>query len=195
MSLEELKNDMLGCSRCSHCKWTPMLQVKSWRYAKLCPSVDRYNFHAYSGGGKMIIGTSLLQERSQLTDELAEIIYRCQLCGACQVSCQTYRDDIDVADVLLELRAKCVEEGYVLPEHLDIVESMKREDNTLGMLKADRGNWAKDIDAPDINKFKVDALFHAGFNDPYGEEVSSKAGGWRTLLRQNGVNVGIAGKE
>ena len=132
MSLAGLKRDMEGCSRCSHCKWTPHLQIKSWRFAKGCPSVDRYNFHAYSGGGKLSMANSILDQRSELTDAVAEVVYRCQLCGACQVACQAYRDDIDLADVLLEFRATCVQEGFVLPEHLDIIESMKREDNTLG---------------------------------------------------------------
>src|SRR4030042_1976609 len=191
--LATLKSDMEGCSRCSHCKWVPMAQIKSWRFAKICPSVDRYNFHAYSGGGKLIASNSILEGRSEVTDPVMEIVYRCQLCGACQVSCQAYRDDIDLADVLLALRAKCVTEGYVLPEHLLMIESMKKEDNTLGLLKADRGVWAKDLDLIDINTQKVEVLFHAGCRYSYDEDLRSSVRNWVRLFRNAGVDLGAAG--
>jgi hypothetical protein len=49
MALVDYLRDMEGCSRCSSCKWVPFNQVKSWRFAKNCPSITRHNFHAYSG--------------------------------------------------------------------------------------------------------------------------------------------------
>ena len=150
MALQDMERDMAGCSRCSSCKWIPQNQVKSWRFAAGCPSIARFNFHAYSGSGKMITGLSLLQGRSELNDDVAEIVYRCQLCGSCQVSCQVYRDDIDLSDVLLELRARCVEDGHLLVEHMQMLESMKKEDNPLGMPKAERGDWMEGLDLPDI---------------------------------------------
>jgi len=172
-----------------------MLQIKSWRFAKVCPSIDRYNLHAYSGSGKMIIGTSLLEGRSELNDNITEIIYKCQLCGACQVSCQAYRDDIDLADVLLELRAKCVEEGFVIPEHLEMIDSMKREDNPMGMLKRDRGDWAKGLDIPNINNQKVDVLFHAGCRYSYDEDLQDITRTAVMILKNAGIDVGIAGND
>ncbi len=195
IELKDLQRDMQGCSRCSNCKWVPHLQIKSWRYAKVCPSVDRFHFHAYAGSGKMIIANSLLEGRSELTDVISDVVYRCQLCGACQVSCQAYRDDIDLADVLLGLRAQCVQEGFVLPEHLEMIESMKREDNTLGLLKVDRGQWAEGLDIPDINTTRVEVLFHAGCRFSYDEDLTGVARAAVGLLREAGVDVGIAGRD
>lgn len=194
-NLAALKKDMEACSRCSLCKWVPMAQVKSWRFAKMCPSVDRYNFHIYSGGGKMIAANSVMEERSELNDAVADIVYNCQLCGACQVACQAYRDEIDLADVLLEFRAKCVEEGYVVAEHLAMLESMKKEDNTLGMKKQDRGDWADGLDIPNVNTQEVEVLFHAGCQFSYDEELRDTARAWVTLLKNAGTDLGIAGKE
>ncbi len=195
MSLEDLRRDMEGCSRCSHCKWVPHLQIKSLRFATMCPSVQRYNFHAYSGGGKMNMAISILEGRSELTEAVSEVVYRCQLCGACQVACQAYRDDIDLADVLLEFRATCVQEGFVLPEHLDMIESMKREDNTLGMRKADRGEWAAGVDVPDIHSGKVEVLYHAGCRYSYDQDLGHVARKGIEILRKAGVDIGIAGKD
>lgn len=195
MSLLELERDIRGCSRCTLCRYVPLPQTKSWRFAKVCPSTDRYGFHAYSGSGKMITGLSLMEKRSELNDDVADIINKCQLCGACQVSCQAYRDDIDLNDVLLELRAKCVEEGFVTPEHLDMLESLKRQDNTQGKLKADRGKWAEGLDIPNINEQRVDVLFHTGCMYSYDESLRDTIRGIAGLLIESGVNFGIAGND
>lgn len=40
MALEEWQATMARCSRCSYCKWIPLDQIKSWRFAKGCPSVE-----------------------------------------------------------------------------------------------------------------------------------------------------------
>ncbi len=195
MRLKELQNDMEGCSRCSSCKWVPFNQIKSWRFAKNCPSVTRYNFHAYSGSGKMIMANSILQNRSEMNDDIADIVYHCQLCGACDAACKAYRDDIDINEVLLELRAYCVENGFVLPEHLDVVESMKREDNTLGELKKDRGNWAEGLVLKNINEEKADVMFHAGCRFSYDPALRDTIRGIARMLLDAGVDLGIAGRE
>lgn len=195
MSLKDYANDMYGCSRCSLCKWVPQNQVKSWRFAKGCPSMDRYNFHAYSGSGRMIMGMSILDERSVLNDAVAEILYKCQMCGLCQVSCCAVRDDIDLTDVMYEERALCVEEGFLIPEHMEFIESMKKEDNTLGRLKADRGKWADGLDVPNVNTNKVDYLFHAGCRYSYEDDLMETGRTAVNLLKRAGLNVGIAGKE
>ena len=186
---------MMGCSRCSACKWVPYNQTKSWRYGRNCPSISKYNFQAYAGSGKMILANSILQGRSELTDALADVVYKCQLCGACDSACKAYRDDIDLTEVMLELRAHCVEQGFMIPEHMDIIDSMKREDNTLGELKANRGDWADGLDVKDVNKEQVEVLFHAGCRYSYDPDLRETVRGAVKLLRKAGVDVGIAGKD
>ena len=195
MSLNDYANDMYGCSRCSLCKWIPQNQIKSWRFARGCPSMDRYHFHAFSGSGRMIMGMSILDGRSEFNDAVAQIIYQCQMCGSCQVSCSAARDDIDLTDVMYEERARCVEEGFLIPQHMEFIESMKKENNTLGRLKADRGNWANGLDVPNINTQKVEYLFHAGCRYSYDEDLMETGRTTINLLKKSGLNVGIAGKE
>lgn len=195
MALSDYKRDMEGCSRCSSCKWVPYNQIKSWRFAKNCPSICRYNFHAYSGSGKMIIGNSILEGRSELSEAVAEIIYRCQLCGACDTACKVYRDDIDLTEVLLELRAYCVEQGELLVEHMALIDALKREDNVLGEPKARRGEWAQGLPLKDINSERCEVLFHAGCRYSYDPDLRDTARSAVQLLLSAGVEVGIAGAE
>lgn len=195
MALSDYKRDMEGCSRCSSCKWVPFNQIKSWRFAKNCPSICRYNFHAYSGSGRMIIGNSILEGRSELNEAVAEIVFRCQLCGACDTACKVYRDDIDLTEVLLELRSHCVESGQLLVEHMAVIDALKREDNVLGEPKARRGEWAQGLPVKDINKEACEVLFHAGCRYSYDPDLRDTVRGAVSLLLAAGVEVGIAGAE
>ena len=63
MALEDYRNDMEMCCRCSHCKFIPLEKVQGLPNSNICPSISRYNFHAYSGGGRMGIGVALLEGR------------------------------------------------------------------------------------------------------------------------------------
>lgn len=195
MALADYMNDMIGCSRCSSCKWIPFNQVKSWRFAKGCPSIERFGFQAYSGSGRMIIGLSTLEERSKLNDDVVDIIYRCQLCGACDMACKVYRDDIDLTEVLLELRAHCVEEGLLVIEHMAMMDALKRENNMLGEPKGARGDWSEGLQLKDINTGKADVLFHAGCRFSYDADLRGTLKGAVRLLEETGADVGVAGVE
>lgn len=194
MTLAEYQRDMEGCSRCSSCKWVPFNQIKSWRFAKNCPAITRYNFHAYSGSGKMLMGLSMAHGRSELTEGVAEIIYKCQLCGACDAACKVYRDDIDLTEVLLELRARCVEEGESMIEHMVMIDALKKDDNTLGGPKEKRGEWAEGLQLKDVNTQPAEVLFHAGCRYSYDPDLRHIVRGVANLLLDAGVDVGIAGK-
>ena len=195
MALSDYLRDVQGCSRCSSCKWVPFNQIKSRRFAKNCPSICRYNFQAYSGSGKMMIANSLLCGRSELNDTVTEIIYRCQLCGACDTACKVYRDDMDPTEVLLELRSCCIEQGQLIVEHMAMIDALKREDNVLGEPKAKRGEWAEGLAIKDINTEQCDVLFHAGCRYSYDTDLRETVRGQVRLLISAGVDVGIAGRE
>ena len=92
MALKEYEKYMLQCVRCSECKWVPLAKIKSWRFAQVCPSVGRYNFHSYSAGGRLIMGLSVLENRIDYTENYLDILYRCQMCGGCDVSCKCNKD-------------------------------------------------------------------------------------------------------
>ncbi len=195
MTLADYRDDMMSCVRCSSCKWIPFNQMKSKRFAKNCPSICRYDFHSYSGSGRVNMALSLLEGRSELTETVADVIYSCQMCGACDTHCKVYREVIDINDVLLELRAKCVEEGELIIDHMAVMDALKREDNMLGEPKAERGEWADGLDLVDINTSTADVMFHAGCRFSYDRELWGALRGSVRLLREAGLEVGVAGAE
>jgi Fe-S oxidoreductase len=141
------------------------------------------------------MGLSLLEKRSDLTETVTDVIYSCQMCGACDTHCKVYREVIDINDVLLELRAKCVEEGQLVIEHMAVMDALKRENNMLGEPKAKRGDWAEGLGLKDINTEKADVMFHAGCRFSYDRELWGAARAAVRLLQAAGLDVGMAGAE
>ena len=194
MALKDYEKDMLRCPRCSECKWIPLPQIKSWRFAQACPSIGRYNFHAYSAGGRLIIGLSVLSDRIGYTDDFLDILHRCQMCGACDVSCKCNKD-MEPFAITQELKIKAVEDGQLLPAHMPVIDGLRKEDNMMQRLKAERGKWAEGLDVKDITQDKAEVYYHAGCRYCFDEELWPAARGAVTLLNKAGVDVGIAGKE
>jgi len=186
---------MASCVRCSSCKWIPFNQMQSSRFAKNCPAIARFNFHGYSGSGRMNMALSLLSGRSELTETVTEVIYRCQMCGACDTHCKVYREVIEVAEALLEMRAHCVEQGQLIVEHMAMIDSLKRENNTLGEPRAERGIWAEDLGLEDANAGNVEVLFHAGCRFSYDADLRDAVRSAVALMREAGVRVAIAGTD
>jgi Fe-S oxidoreductase len=194
VALEDYRIDMEGCSRCSVCKFIPMDKITGSQYAEICPSTSRYNFHAYSAGGKLNIGLAMLENRLDYTDELLNIVYNCQMCGGCDISCKFARD-MEVLEVLQELRIKCVEDGQFLPGHMPMIDSLKKEDNVMQRPKSERGKWAEGLDVKNVTREHAEVYYHAGCRYCYDEELWPAARGAVNLLKKAGVDVGIAGKE
>ena len=108
-TLSDYRPDAMRCTRCSYCKWIPFDLVRSHRFAKGCPSVEAGRFHAYSAGGKLITALSLMDGRSEVTDQVVDVAFRCQLCGNCDVTCKLCRYDMEPILALREFRAHLVE--------------------------------------------------------------------------------------
>ncbi len=69
MALADYQQDMETCCRCSACKFVPLENVKGVENSYICPSIARYNFHGYSGGGRM----DRLELPSKTTGQAASI--------------------------------------------------------------------------------------------------------------------------
>jgi Fe-S oxidoreductase len=140
MSLNDYEKMMSSCIRCSNCKFIPALQVKSQKFSAICPSIERYNFHAYSGGGKMIIGLAMLRNRFEYSDELRNVVYKCTACGGCDISCKFFFE-LEPLEVIEQLRANVIEKSGPLPEHRKWMESISQNHNPYNEPHRTRIEW------------------------------------------------------
>jgi Fe-S oxidoreductase len=195
LALEDYKADMERCSQCSYCKWIPLDQVKSWRFAKGCPSIAYSNFLSYSARGRFAVALSLLNGQSTYTDKVVDIVYKCTTCGSCDVSDKICRYNLEPMGMMHELRFRLVEDGQVLPEHKAVIEHLRKEDNMMMQPGAERGDWAKGLDVKNIAEKPAEVVFHAGCRFSYDKELQEKARTAVTLMKNAGVDIGIMGKE
>jgi Fe-S oxidoreductase len=191
MGLEQYKGDMDMCCRCSACKFIPLQKVAGYQYANVCPSISRFNFHSYSGGGRLNIGAAMLRDGFHYTDRLLHIVYNCQMCGACGVSCN-YAMDMEVTQPIQEFRMKCVEDGKTNPA-LDKAIACLRKHGSMIRPNGGRGDWASGLRLKDATKGKVDVLFHVGCLASFDKGAQKLARATAKILQAAGVNFGIAG--
>lgn len=136
MTLKEYIYYLELCSRCSTCKWVPAPMLRSWRFAKICPANMFYSWDSNSAQGMLNIAYRLVKdELGWNTQGLPEIIFACTLCGACDVTCKLVQD-IEVLDILLELRSEAVKRGIgPLPAHKKFGEWAERYTLSLEKLR------------------------------------------------------------
>lgn len=195
MALTDYEFGARYCSRCSFCKWIPIDFVKSWEYAQCCPSISRHDFHAYSGGGRVVTALSLLEGRGEITDEVKESIYRCQLCGACQTSCHLITELVEPLEIARELKFRCIKEGKEVPALAEARATLRKTRNSLGKPQAQREEWAKGLNLKDATKEKVEVLFFAGCMLSLDESMRQVAKSSIKLLGKAGLDIGFLGAE
>jgi len=196
MALEDYRPDMERCSQCSYCKWIPFDKMQSWRFSKGCPSIAYSNFNAYSARGRFAVALSLLDGRSTITDKVMDVVYKCLLCGSCDVSDKVCRYNLEPLQHMEELRAYLVENGELLPQHMPIIDNLRKEDTMmLGEVKANRGKWADGLKVKDLTQEKAEVAFHAGCRCSYDKELQKVARTAVTVLQNAGVDIGIMGKD
>jgi Fe-S oxidoreductase len=157
-----------------------------------CPSISRYNWHAFSASGKFNMAYSLLQERIEISDAFLDILYKCHMDGSCDVACKV-QQDIEPLQLMQELRIKCVEEGQLVPEHMIVIEGLRKEDNMMQSSKADRGKWVHGMDVKVLPSESAEVVYHTGCRYSFDEELWSVAKAGLSLLQKAGVDVGIMG--
>jgi Fe-S oxidoreductase len=193
MSLEKYRWDLVNCERCSMCKWVHPWSVKSKDRARICPSMQKYLFDAYSVQGRFDVARALLEGEIEITDKVLEVIYACTMCGGCDVTCKFTRD-MEPLEILHELRKYVVEQGKgPLPGHMPAVESIRKNNNPWLQSSTRRGNWAKKLQVKDLNKEKADMLYFAGCTYSYNANLQKIARSTLSILQQAGVDVGILG--
>ncbi|MFX1566781.1 MAG: (Fe-S)-binding protein [Promethearchaeota archaeon] len=141
MNESEYNQMIKRCLRCSICKWIPQLQIKSQKYATICPSIDMYNYHAYSGGGRIIIALALEMGRLEPSKELIEIVYKCTECGGCAISCK-FLNTLEPLEIITKLREKLVSSGYgPMPKQQQYIGSIKNKNNPYNEPHEKRVEW------------------------------------------------------
>jgi Fe-S oxidoreductase len=191
MALADYRADALRCTRCSYCKWIPFDLVKSARFAKGCPSVEANSFHSYSAGGRLVTSLSLMDGRSEITDRVVDIAFKCQLCGSCDVTCKVCRYDMEPLAALHELRAHLVAQDRVPDAYGPLIARTRAGLAGEGKTAAERGAWAEGLGLRDLSREKADVAFFAGCRYSLDESLRDTVRTAARVLTKSGVAVGV----
>jgi len=198
MALEKIEYDAGHCQRCSTCKWSHLWEVKSYRFARNCPSIVYGHFDAYAAQGKNDIATGLLKGElswEKDKDTLLEVIYRCPVCAACDTNCKRVMD-LDIIGVLEALREEACEKGYgPLPAHKEFIQSIVNYDNVWKQPRTRRANWAKKMGIKDLSKpgVKAEVLYYVGCTYAYKPGMETVAQNTAKIMKEAGIDFGILG--
>jgi len=193
MALQDFAAEMDRCSSCSYCKWIPFDQVKSWRFAKNCPSVAYFNFNSHSARGRYSVARSLLRGQAGYSQAVREVVFSCLTCGSCDVSCKICRYNLEPLEMVRELKSKLVEDGQGLEAHGALVANLEKNGTPLMRPDSRRGEWAEQLDVPRLPSTHASILFHAGCRYSYDPGLQNAARSAVSLLKEAGVPVGIMG--
>ena len=195
MSIFDHVAEMERCSACSLCTFIPFDHVKSKRFSSCCPSISYHNFISYSARGRYQVARSLLRNQSQYTDQVIDIAYSCQTCGACDVSCKICRYNLEPLSMIHEWRARLVEDGQTLRPHTIAVDHIRKQSNMVLKPKKNRGDWSSGLGIKNAEESKVPVLFHAGCRYSYDKDLRQVARNAVTIMKKAGVDIGILDNE
>jgi Fe-S oxidoreductase len=167
--------------------------VKGFLHIDTCPSIAKHGFHFYSAGGRLNVAASMLKNGFKYSDKILDMVYNCQMCGACGVSCN-YAMDMEVLEPISEFRIKCVEDGQTIPALDRVIGSLQKQGTMVAGAKAKRGEWAKGLDVKDYTKQKAKVIYHAGCRTCFDKDLWNIARTTVEVLKKAGVDVGIAGE-
>jgi len=132
--------------------------------------------------------------RSTVTESVKDSVFKCNLCGLCDVSCKLCRYDMEPLAAMHELRFKLVEDGHTLPQVAPVLDGLRKDFNMLGQSKAQRGDWAAGMAIKDLSTDKAEFVLHAGCRYSFDGELGHIAKTCVTILKNAGVDFGIMGK-
>jgi Fe-S oxidoreductase len=189
MVLDQLKEYLYGCTHCGTCK--EVLNI----FAPACPSGEMYQLESYYPSGKMLIARGVSNGILDMDDEdILDRIYACTGCLSCEQQCQVYHHQ-HIFEVVQALRTEAVTQGSLNPAYMIMIDSLKKDDNVFGKPKAERGDWAKEIDIKDASRDKPDVLYHAGCMLSFDPELWEIPRSAIKIMQAAGIDVGIMGME
>ncbi|RMF95581.1 MAG: FAD-binding oxidoreductase [Candidatus Schekmanbacteria bacterium] len=187
--IEKEFDELWTCAKCGFC-------------VMVCPTYEEIGWEGLTARGKInALKEALTGEYTDIPEELVLRAYQCTTCGACREVCQT---DIETIEIWEMMRRAFVEKNKgPLPEHENLLKSIKNYDNPLQQPRSGRDRWARMAlkekrikdKIQDIVKSKSKVLYHVGCIGSFDANVKEVAYNTSFILQSAGVDFGILGKK
>lgn len=175
--ISNLEERILSCVAIGDCRGALKGLYSNPILESTCPMRDHGpGFEAFFARGKFTIARALLEDKIQPSEGLAEVIYQCNLCGACREVCNNLENPCmsvsareiigDHVEIWESLRADLVDAGVApMPRHAEMFKHEKMEHNPYFEKHNERLKWIpKDFS---FLKKGGEALFFVGCTSAY----------------------------
>lgn len=194
MALQEMMMELSSCPKCNICKWIPIEKYKRVETQACCPSLEQYQFHAFSAAGKQHMSIGIVEGKIPVDEKLADVVYKCHFCGACEFSCKAYRKDMDLSDTFDELRKLCAENGLLPATHKEMMDNLANTGDCQG--RTEKIKWTDDADVKLLSAGQTaDTYVFAGNEALYNEAEAKKVAAVANLLMNKGMDLITAGTD
>jgi Fe-S oxidoreductase len=187
MPLEDYRELLHLCRLCGNCRQA------GTTYQAICPAGERFGFDVYYSRGRAILAQKLLGGEVPWSAAVAQVIYRCSMCGGCVEQCPVeYRDHI--LDIFLALRAACIDRSLLAPAARRFLENVYAYGNPWKAPAEKRGDWAIGTAVPRYAPPHEFLYFVGcvGSYDPRGMQVARAVG---DVMLAAGLSFGILGSD
>jgi heterodisulfide reductase subunit D len=110
-TLEDVQAASSTCLRCSWCAYGPFPE----NYP-LCPIYWHEPSFTFSGGGYLFLALALLENRIDFDQSVADYVFSCAGCLACDTKCaviRSHKSHVHILDGIRLLRSEAVKRGFV----------------------------------------------------------------------------------
>lgn len=174
-NLNKYWKDIVSCMGCGDCGFAIRPAVGRYLVCPVKEAKGEEGFEIWFARGRMGVLKSILEEKLELSKDLAEFTYQCTECGSCTDTChETHNPNIvlntskwiDHVEVWHALRQDLIKAGFApLDRHAKLIEYMNNPDmrNPYGEPKAKKFEWLNDVKG--VSK-TGDIAFYAGCTEP-----------------------------
>jgi len=197
-NLKKVSQSIYSCRRCGMCGNKVTTGVPY-----ICPVKESTpGFDHFYARGKTVIAQGLLEGEIEPSQELAEVIFSCTLCGNCMTQCGSINQDtgkalVDTNKIVEAMRADFLENHptWIDPAYRSVLSSTRQYNNPWGLPRTAKGKWAKGMKLKNARKEPAPLLLFVGCTMASSQELSPRARKAAEIMSTANVDFAILGKD
>ena len=180
-----LEKEALICGRCGYCR-------------NSCPAYRVIGWESAAPRGKIHLAKRQLKKKQKLTDELAQRVAQCTLCGACADVCPAR---IDTRELWLELRKRIARAGKAPKGHVAIRDNLLANRNITKFPNSSRLEWTEGLEDADLDaeglelKPGSEVCYFVGCVSSFFPRAAQVSLAMAEILMRSGVDFTMMGGE
>lgn len=136
MTLDSYRDQVYSCLRCGFC-----FDLPAEGNRRICPPYCAHGFESYGARGKLAAARALLDGELELDAEVANRLYACTECGACESQCFKY---LPLSEIYRAMKERVVELGWLPEVFQSFADAVKEQGNPYSKAGKDRLAWLPD---------------------------------------------------